>query len=107
MAETTSMDAAPTVKRRRLDGTEDSQSTVGPSEKYKDLWLEDGNIILQCAEGAFRVHRSLLVAQSELFRDMFTLATPSTDSEGDAPIVQLSDSTEQMYMFLRCLLLHE
>ncbi|KZV63012.1 hypothetical protein PENSPDRAFT_758289 [Peniophora sp. CONT] len=105
MAETTTLDAAPAVKRRRLDDTEEVQPAVGASEKYKDLWLEDGNIILQCAQGSFRVHRSLLVAQSELFRDMFSLAIP--DSEGGAPAVQLSDDTDKMYMFLRFLLLHD
>ena len=104
MAEPTSPIAAPAAKRRRTDGTEETSAT-GTSEKYKDLWLEDGNIVLQCAGGSFRVHRSLLATQSEVFRDMFTL--PTTASDGAVPTVQLSDNTDQMHMFLRCLLLHE
>lgn len=105
MAEAPSSDGTPAVKRRRMDGTDEAQVVSGPSEKYKDLWLEDGNIILQCAEGAFRVHRSLLAAQSEVFRDMFTLPSPVADDT--IPTVQLSDDTEQMYKFLSCLLLHK
>ena len=104
-----SIDASPGVKRRRLDGAEETQSSVGPSERYKDLWLNDGNIILQCPEGAFRVHRSLLATQSEVFRDMFTLPTPTSvaGTEDKVPAVQLSEDTGKMYMFLRYLLLHE
>ncbi|VDC07131.1 unnamed protein product [Peniophora sp. CBMAI 1063] len=100
--------ASPSTKRRRLDGNmEEGRSTAGPSEKYKDLWLDDGNIILQCAEGAFRVHRSLLAAQSQIFRDMFTLPPPASGANSDAPVVQLSDDTDQMYILLRLLLLHD
>lgn len=107
MAEEMSVDASPSLKRRRLDGAEETQSTIEPSEKYKDLWLEDGNIIIQCTEGAFRVHRSLLATQSEVFRDMFTLPIPAAGRDEAIPTVQLSDDTDKMYLFLRCLLLHE
>lgn len=68
---------APAAKRRRVDDAEAASAGTGSSKKYEDLWLEDGNITLQCTNGAFRVHRSLLTAQSEVFRDMFALATPT------------------------------
>ncbi|KZV63013.1 hypothetical protein PENSPDRAFT_641447 [Peniophora sp. CONT] len=105
MADAT-LDATPAPKRRRLDGTDEAQPTTGLAEKYKDLWLADGNIVLQCAEGAFRVHRSLLAAQSEVFRDMFALAIPAVDADG-LPTVQVSDDTDQMYQFLCCLIFHK
>lgn len=107
MADASFSDATPATKRRRVDGTDETQAPTGPSEKYKDLWLEDGNIVIRCAEGAFRVHRSLLAAQSEVFRDMFTLPIPATGVNDALPTVQLSDDTEQMYRFLCCLILHK
>ncbi|VDC07132.1 unnamed protein product [Peniophora sp. CBMAI 1063] len=108
MADTSASDTTPAAKRRRVDGVDDSSpSATGPSEKYKDMWLEDGNVIIQCPQGAFRVHRSLLATQSEVFRDMFTLPIPESGAGDAVPTVQLSDDTDQMYMFLRCLILHE
>ncbi|KZV63011.1 hypothetical protein PENSPDRAFT_657649 [Peniophora sp. CONT] len=110
MAEATSVNATTAVKRRRVDGVQEPmQPADAPSEKYRSLWLEDGNIVLQCAEGAFRVHRSLLVAQSEVFRDTFDLATPTADANlgNPVPVVHLSDDTDQMYTFLRSLMFHD
>lgn len=62
-----------------------------------DPWLEDGNIILQAQSTQFKVLRSILAKNSEVFRDMFELP-----QESDAcPTVALLDSAIELGHLLR------
>ncbi|KAI0070333.1 hypothetical protein K474DRAFT_1608890 [Panus rudis PR-1116 ss-1] len=65
-------------------------------------WLEDGNIILIAQNTSFRVHRSVLSRQSDVFKDMFSVPGLEDHSEKmhDIPIVYLSDNASEVSVFL-------
>ncbi|KAI0085472.1 hypothetical protein BDY19DRAFT_449067 [Irpex rosettiformis] len=62
-------------------------------QKHPDLWFEDGNVVLIAGTTGFRVYRGLLVRQSDVFRDMFSLPQPSSlpieDTYEGCPLVCL------------------
>ncbi|KAI0737377.1 hypothetical protein C8Q80DRAFT_1295239 [Daedaleopsis nitida] len=62
-----------------------------------EIWLEDGNVILIANDVAFKVYQGILSRHSEVFRDLFTLPSPS---EGDmlygVPAVRVHDSPEDI-----------
>ncbi|KIY72504.1 hypothetical protein CYLTODRAFT_388608 [Cylindrobasidium torrendii FP15055 ss-10] len=70
-------------------------------------WMEDGNIVLLTEDNpptAFRVHRSVLARQSEIFQDMFNFPH-SNDSnlfEG-CPIIPMPDIPEDLSNLVRAL----
>lgn len=81
-------------------------------------WLSDGNIVLSAttANGAktvfFRIHRSLLSDESEVFASMFSLPSEEGDLEGEErhvetyegiPLVRLPDSSEDVESLLNSL----
>lgn len=49
------------------------------------LWFTDGNLILIAEPSGvrYKVHRGMLERHSEVFRDLFTLATPDTVSHNE------------------------
>jgi hypothetical protein len=69
-----------------------------------DPWLDDGNVILQAGSKQFRVHRSILSASSSIFKDMFTLSSPSDGVlvEG-CHVVHLSDTADDLHYVLQAL----
>ena len=80
------------------------------SRRSKDIWFEDGNIILDNEDTAFRVYRGQLVAQSTVFSDMFT--SPHTGENDVASIdscsvVRMSDSTFDLGVLLRLIFTNE
>ncbi|CAE6501460.1 unnamed protein product [Rhizoctonia solani] len=72
-------------KRVKISGSADAEGvlTKGSSNYSRDpdYYFEDGNTILLIQDVLFKVHRSLLKAQSQVFEDMFTL--PSGDTAND------------------------
>ena len=73
------------AKRARTasdDAVEGSSSSSSRVKCEDSLWLEDGNIILQCAsdepQTMFRCHKSILSRNSSEFQTM--LSSPSPDS---------------------------
>ena len=75
--------------------------TVRQSE---DIWYDDGNIVLIAEDMAFKVHRSILSRSSEVFRDMFALATPDFSGYSPVvttcPVVHLSDTANEIETLL-------
>ncbi|KAF8148257.1 hypothetical protein B0H34DRAFT_737573 [Crassisporium funariophilum] len=67
-------------------------------EIYLDLWFEDGSIVIQASRCLFRVHRTILASQSEIFNDMMGLPTTSEDTAGSTyegvPLVVIPDNDE-------------
>lgn len=67
-------------------------------------WFEDGNIILEAELEQFKVYRGILAANSEVFRDMFALASSDGQSSVDGcPIVHLSDAAQDVRIVLGAL----
>lgn len=91
------------LKRQR----EDAPDNVLPSSNFtasKDIWFEDGSIILVCESIGFRVYKGILSSQSEVFRDMLSVGSPSEDETIDGcAVVHLSDSACDALHFLKTL----
>jgi hypothetical protein len=72
-----------------------------------DVWYDDGTLII-CAENTlFRVHRGILAAQSDIFKDMLSIPQPPSVNaetfEGCA-MVRVHDNAEDMKRLLRVVL---
>ncbi|TFK90379.1 hypothetical protein K466DRAFT_596980 [Polyporus arcularius HHB13444] len=80
---------------------------VEQAARDAEFWFDDGNLVLITTPPtvAFRVYRGLLAAQSEVFAGMFA-GSSSHDAESyhGCPIVQLSDSPQDLRHLLRVLL---
>ncbi|KAH8093930.1 hypothetical protein BXZ70DRAFT_372820 [Cristinia sonorae] len=95
-------------KRRRVQDPEHGQSTSAkPSTPCTrgDLWLDDGNVILVAQDGTgFRVHRSVLTANSEIFRDMFMIPQPEDAEKWDGcDVVRLPETRKDLGHLLNVL----
>lgn len=86
-------------------------------ERHTSLYLPDGNIVLEATSELdnpdvsrrvvlFRVHKSVLSRQSEVFADMFGLPASSasaSESYDGVPVVELPDSAEDVESLLEVL----
>ena len=74
-----------------------------------DLWLEDGNIVVQAEQTLFKVLKSILRRESPVFADMLSLprAPGDSDSYDGCPIVTMYDSAEEVYVFLAAIFIHK
>jgi hypothetical protein len=85
----------PTMKRPRPNETRD-----------EDFYFEDGSLILSAknADGDlvyFRVHRSVLAKQSSVFKDMFSVPSPSeVDMYDGLPLVHVHDEAKEVKEFI-------
>ena len=101
-----SSDSTRRSKRQRIDETVtvngiDTEPT--PAVTRSEYWLDDGNIVLQAENVQFRVHRSVLARQSNVFKDMFGMPQPLQPEEptvDGCPIVWLSDAADDVKMML-------
>ena len=71
----------------------------------EELWFEDGNLILRAGEVEFKVYQGPLAAHSPVFDDMLSLPQPDGEpvykERSLCPVVNLSDSPEDLRHFLR------
>ncbi|EPT05730.1 hypothetical protein FOMPIDRAFT_1084668, partial [Fomitopsis schrenkii] len=63
----------------------------------------DGNIDIVAEATAFRVHRSVLSTHSELFRNMLSIPQPQPLCFGTCPIIEVTNSTDDMRHLLLAL----
>ncbi|KAI0700389.1 hypothetical protein C8T65DRAFT_285354 [Cerioporus squamosus] len=98
-----SQDTRP-AKRARVQGEEHSLDD-NAVEHDEEFWFEDGNVVLVARNTGFRIYRGLLAAQSSVFADMFAASSPDdTESYDGCPMVQLTDTPEDVRDLLRVLL---
>jgi hypothetical protein len=84
--------------------TQEPIPTVEPT-RAKDLWFDDGSLILKAKGTLFRIYGGFLAARSSVFRDMLSFPPPK---EGNAtldgcPIVFVYDSPDDLAHFLRAI----
>ena len=102
-------------KRARLSPEQDSSPRPSLSssalsfanlQRYPEFWFDDGNIILVTPKHVgFRIFRGPLGAQSTVFADMFASSSVSADETlDDCPVVQVTDSHQDLAHLLRVLL---
>lgn len=100
----------PILKRRRTDSVSPPRDTYIRDERF---WYPDGNIIIVAQGVAFRVFKSILAEDSEVFRDMFQLPTPASNPSQsaaflnpaeDCPVVHVTDTDAEFRSLLDVLL---
>ena len=79
-----------------------------PLTHSPDLWFDDGSIVLHVESTLFKVHRSILSSNSEVFCDMFGVLQPSTTNTSDGaidgcPVVPLPDQAVDWTHVLKAL----
>ncbi|KAF7329394.1 hypothetical protein MKEN_00201000 [Mycena kentingensis (nom. inval.)] len=66
------------------------------------LWFDDGNIILRAENTIYRLHKSILSAHSEVFRDLFAVAQADVSEQIEGcPVVCIPDNAVEVTSFLR------
>nr|VWO99000.1 Fungal_trans domain-containing protein [Ganoderma boninense] len=89
--------------------TSSTQPLCGPlagMNRHPEFWLDDGNLILVAGrETAFRIYTGLLASQSEVFANMFTVASSSADEAYEGcPVVPVYDTPVEFAHLLRVLI---
>lgn len=108
---TTNAPVSSTTPKKR-SRTESNHASPEKSHRSKDIWYEDGNIILIAQNVAFKVHRSVLALCSDVFRDMFEVAQPGLQvadplaTPEALPVVHLSDTVKELVTFLNIIYIH-
>lgn len=100
---------AATSKRKRVEEVPELPVPV-QSTTRSEIWLEDGNIIIQAEQTQFKVYRGLLAAHSPIFKDMFSMPQPPSGPEvtvAGCAVVHVSDSAVDVAIVLRALFLRE
>ena len=79
-----------------------SDEPVNAVERDTEVWMEDGNIVIEAGNVAFKVFKGILAHRSEVFRDLFSVPSPAeVESMDGVPIVHLQDSAADVkYLFL-------
>ena len=75
-------------------------------QRDKELWYEDGTVILVAQEVEFRVYKGLLADQSPVFESMFSSSSSSSADkmEHDCPTFRLTDSPSDLrHIFRACI----
>ncbi|KAH9829559.1 uncharacterized protein C8Q71DRAFT_400750 [Rhodofomes roseus] len=98
----------PTRKRPRSE-SEPTASLQHAFSRDERFWYEDGNVIIIAQGVGFRVFKGLLAADSEVFRDMLSLAKPAPDLSresglDDCPVVHVTDTAAEVRSLLAILL---
>jgi len=91
------MPDSPSAKRKRTkDPTVDDNLHLVRSA----IWYDDGSIVIQAGSTQFRVHRSILCANSPVLKDMLPMEGELVEG---CPILRLSDSAEDVAHLLKVL----
>ncbi|KLO13576.1 hypothetical protein SCHPADRAFT_355239 [Schizopora paradoxa] len=90
-----------------------SSISISPVVRNEQHWISDGNVVLSAndANGSqtvlFRVHKSLLSDESEVFESMFSIPVGEGDTHFEKyeglPLVRLQDSAEDVESLLNAL----
>lgn len=87
-------------KRQRSESSPEQDG----QPRRSSVWLEDGNIVLEAQSVEFRVHKSILATNSQIFRDMFQMAQPSSQRTVEGvPVVEMHDSPDDVQCMLTAL----
>lgn len=62
--------------------TATSSKDTDARKRHETLWMKDGNIVLATDATLYRVHESVLEAQSSFFKGMFEMPGPLAENEG-------------------------
>ncbi|KAF7973894.1 hypothetical protein HWV62_14032 [Athelia sp. TMB] len=104
-----STDQPPSKRKRDETSSQEEEISLLADPVQSDIWYDDGNIILQAENTRFKVYRGILMENSTVFRDMFSMPQPSTgetDMVEGCSLVRLHDSAEEVGYMLDALFRH-
>ena len=86
-----------------------SMSQAAPLSRDPDLWIEDGNLVVQAAPRLFRVHRGILASNSGFFRGMVDFPESRVQNTCDGvPLITLhDDDARDVAQFLKAIYIFE
>ncbi|KZP11463.1 hypothetical protein FIBSPDRAFT_899028 [Athelia psychrophila] len=96
-----------TSKRKRVEEAPELPIPVRSTTR-SDIWLEDGNIVIQAEGTQFKVYRGILAAHSPIFKDMFSMPQPPSEAEvtvEGCSVVHVADLAVDVAIILRALFL--
>jgi hypothetical protein len=99
------------LKRARtdIDGeatgpSSNSDASTSNMTRHRELWFDDGSVVLHVEQTLFRVHRSTLSTHSTVFSDMFLIPQPpSQDAIEGCTVIKLPDSSDDVESLLKAL----
>lgn len=82
-----------------------SSNPLAGITRHPEFWFDDGNLILIAnRDTAFRIYTGLLASQSEIFANMFAVASSSADETYEGcPVVPVYDNPVEFAHLLRVL----
>ncbi|KAJ6631927.1 hypothetical protein B0H10DRAFT_1770795, partial [Mycena sp. CBHHK59/15] len=77
-------------------------------QRSKELWLSDGDLIIQAENLSFRICAKVFAANSAVFADMLEFPPPvgdatNKDTVDGLPVVRLFDSDAETALFLKAI----
>jgi hypothetical protein len=62
--------------------------------RHSEFWFTDGSVVVIVGTVAFRIHKSILSKQSDVFSDLFMVPQPKdgTETMDGCPVVHLPDA---------------
>lgn len=83
-----------------------ADTELSQSITRSDIWFDDGSIVIQAEQTQFRVHRSVLAANSSVFKDLFAVPQPPDEPTVEGcPVVHLSDTAADVTYIVQALYL--
>ena len=89
---------SPFANRKRTEDPTVDDNLLHPVRSA--IWYDDGSIVIQAGSTQFRVHRSILWANSPVLKDMLPVDEELVEG---CPILRLSDSAEDVAHLLKVL----
>lgn len=91
------------MEQNRTESSNNTKCPLSQPKRVDSLWFDDGSVILQAETTQFRVHRSVLSANSDIFRDMFSVPQPTEEVEviDGCPVVHLPDYADDWTFVLQ------
>ncbi|KAJ7640108.1 hypothetical protein DFH06DRAFT_1216614 [Mycena polygramma] len=82
----------------------DGECDVTELVRADHLWFEDGGIIVKAQMTLFRLSRGVLVAQSPIFEDVFSLPQPpDAETMDECAVVTIPDAAQDATVFFRAI----
>lgn len=96
-----------------MSSNDEEKAPVPSFTNSLDIWYPDGSIVLIAEGTAFKVHTSILAQNSEVFRDMCSIANakedsvenPAEASYAGCPALSLQDAASDLEHFLKSMYL--
>lgn len=77
----------PHLPHKTVTMTKSASPSLSVHENLKEVWMEDGNVVLTSGDGAHRVHRSVIGAKSVVLQKMFEQILLQESDATDPPML--------------------